>query len=197
MISTVIPPTESLTKLAHGLVRNRVKPGDAVIDATLGNGHDTWFLLDSAKPDGTVFGFDIQQAALDSTRRRLQAHPFAHRVSLIQASHAEMNFHVPPKHHGKISVIMFNLGYLPGGDKKIITEAKTTVSALTCASGLLCSGGNLSIMVYPGHEGGKQETEAVDNWCRTLDPDTFTVTLYQNQPDNLSAPKLFVVNRKA
>ena len=197
MISTVISQTESLVKQAHSLIKDRVKPGEIVIDATVGNGLDTLFLVDLVQPGGNVFGFDIQQAALELARKRLEHHPSFLLLNLIRASHADMHRYIPPEYRGKISAIMFNLGYLPGGDKNIITETHSTLCALSCAASLLGKGGILSVLAYPGHDGGKLESEAVESWCRRLDPEKFFITLHQNRPGNPSAPKLFMVNRIA
>ena len=58
----------SLVNVAHNLIKDVLHPGDIAIDATVGNGHDTLFLVEQVSPSGKVFGFDIQQAAIDSTR---------------------------------------------------------------------------------------------------------------------------------
>jgi len=53
----------SVLTMAHRLAAERIQPGDAVIDATVGNGVDTAFLAKAVGPKGVVYGFDIQQAA--------------------------------------------------------------------------------------------------------------------------------------
>jgi SAM-dependent methyltransferase len=188
-------PPISLVKLAHNLINDKVKSGDIVIDATLGNGHDTLFLLDLVKPKGKVFGFDIQQDAIESAQTALQGYSFTDCLTLIHASHASMSAHIPSEHHGKISAVMFNLGYLPGGDKRIITKSDSTLAALASASQLLSADGIITILAYPGHEGGEMETEQVFNWCLALDPEQYQVRQFENHPDNPSAPKLFVITK--
>lgn len=158
----------SLVKLAHSLVQAKVKPGDAVIDATVGNGHDTAFLLDLVKPNGKVFGFDIQKTALESTLINLGETPYQESLSLIHASHTEMAQNIPVAYYGKISAVMFNLGYLPRGDKRIITQAESTLVAFSAAIQMLSPKGIITVLAYPGHEGGKQEAEQVREWCRQL-----------------------------
>lgn len=195
VISNVTKPPISLVKLAHSLIKNKVKSGDIVIDATLGNGHDTLFLLGLVKPNGKVFGFDIQQTAIDSARSILQDHLFTHCLTLVHASHAKMGDYIPLPYHGKISAVMFNLGYLPGGDKRIITQADSTLVALSCACQLLSASGIITVLAYPGHEGGEVETEQVKNWCLNLDPGQYQVRQFENHPENPSAPKLFVVSK--
>jgi SAM-dependent methyltransferase len=188
-------PPVSLVKLAHNLINDKVKSGDIVIDATVGNGHDTAFLLDLVKPNGKVFGFDIQQDAIESARSALQEHSFSQCLTLIHASHANMSELIPLAYHCKISSVMFNLGYLPGGDKRIITKSDSTLAALASASQLLSADGIITILAYPGHEGGEMEAEQVLNWCLALDPGQYQVKRFENHPDNPSAPKLFVVTK--
>jgi predicted methyltransferase len=185
----------SLVKLAHDAVKAQVKSGDIVVDATVGNGHDSHFLLDLIKPDGKVFGFDIQQAALTSTHQLLSAMTYYQCLTLIHDSHANMLEHIPVAYHGKIKVVMFNLGYLPGGDKHIITQADSTLSALNSACELLSSGGIMTVVAYPGHPGGNTETGQVSRWCDKLNKAHYQTKLIVSQADKTSAPVLFVVNK--
>ena len=61
-------------------------------------------------PNGAVHAYDVQAAALDATRARLEGGlPAAQRpaLHLHHCSHAEMAAHVPP---GSARVVVFNLG---------------------------------------------------------------------------------------
>ncbi len=158
----------SLTDQAQQLLQAKLSPGDIAIDATAGNGHDTLFLAQQVGSSGRVFAFDIQQLAIDETRQRLEKHNMLARVDLLKESHAYLSRHIPAELHQKISLIMFNLGYLPGSDKSCITMTETTLSALTQAMQLLRPDGLLSIMLYPGHTGGDRETKAVLEWADQL-----------------------------
>jgi hypothetical protein len=185
----------SLVKEAHNLIKDRLHPGDVAIDATVGNGHDTLLLVEQVMPTGRVYGFDIQQAALDSTRPRCEPLSHPECLTLIHASHALMTEKIPGRHHGKINAIMFNLGYLPGGDKSIITRTDSTLQALNGASRLLAIEGLITILAYPGHAGGNQETDQVRDWCGQLDTKLFKVnTVYSTEHKN-SAPRLFTVRK--
>ena len=115
--------------MARKYISSCVSDGDRVIDATCGNGHDTLFLAKIVGEKGKVFSFDIQPEALVNTRRLLEANNLADRVHLIQSGHERMDSHV----HEKVAAVMFNLGYLPGGNHKIITRPDTTVEALAKA----------------------------------------------------------------
>jgi hypothetical protein len=197
----------SLVNVAHNLIREVLRPGDIAIDATVGNGHDTVFLVKQVSPSGKVFGFDSQQAALDSTWLNVEScfraaeKACSHAplrpecLSLIHASHADMAEKIPVQYHGNISAIMFNLGYLPGGDKSIITQTDSTVTALNIAVRLLSSNGIITILAYPGHQGGDLETDRVNNWCKLLDEDQFKTSLVYSSVNKESAPRLFVIRK--
>jgi len=187
----------SLINVAHNHIRDVLHPGDIAIDATVGNGHDTVFLVDQVSPSGRVFGFDSQQAAIDSTRAKAGAccKMLPKCLTLIQASHADMAENIPVKYHGNIKACMFNLGYLPGGDKGIITQTDSTVTALNIASRMLSSNGIITVMAYPGHKGGDLETDQVKTWCEQLDEDRFKISIVYGSENKESAPRLFVIRK--
>ncbi|MEI6068600.1 MAG: class I SAM-dependent methyltransferase [Methylococcaceae bacterium] len=185
----------SLVNTAHNLIKEVLHSGAIAIDATVGNGHDTLFLVEQVSPSGKVFGFDIQQAAIESTQEKcLQTH-HPECLTLIHAGHADMADRIPAHHHGNISVIMFNLGYLPGGDKAIITCTDSTITALQSAGQLLSTQGIITIMAYPGHSGGDLETALVKNWCEQLDDKQFKSSIIYSSENKDSAPRLFVIQK--
>ncbi|MDO9047450.1 MAG: class I SAM-dependent methyltransferase [Methylobacter sp.] len=178
---------------AHDLIRDILRPGDIAIDATVGNGHDTVFLAEQVGPSGHVYGFDIQQAAIDSTRDKFRQAHLSDCLTLLHASHADMSEKIPEHLHGKIRVIMFNLGYLPGGDKSVITLTDSTLAALTIASRILSPHGIITLLAYPGHQGGDMETDQVKNWCEQLDTEQFEVSTIYSTEHKDTAPRLFVI----
>lgn len=157
-----------LTGQAHEAVESVLSEGDWALDATAGNGHDTLFLARCVGPSGKVWAFDVQARALGNTRQRLLDAAVADRVSLVAASHAEMQAQIPDQAEGRLGAVMFNLGYLPGSDKRIVTTAEKTLRALDQSLILLRQGGILSVMIYRGHPGGREEWEAVNQWQRGL-----------------------------
>ena len=185
----------SLVNAAHDLIRNSLHPGDIAIDATVGNGHDTVFLAEQISPSGQVYGFDIQQAAIDSTREKFRQTRLSNCLTLIRASHAEMSEKIPADLHGKINAIMFNLGYLPGGDKSVITLTDSTLTALTVATRILACNGIITLLAYPGHQGGDLETDQVKNWCERLDTQEFEASTIYSTAHKDSAPRLFVIRK--
>jgi hypothetical protein len=90
---------------------------------------------------------------------------------------------------------MFNLGYLPGGDKHLITQTESTLVALQSAGKLLAKDGLLTIMAYPGHPGGDDEALKVAQWCSQLAPLYFNYQLTLSEADKPSAPKLFTIQK--
>ncbi|TDU73391.1 hypothetical protein EI77_01861 [Prosthecobacter fusiformis] len=188
----------SAVRWAQLLLTDRLQPGDIVLDATAGNGHDTLFLAHCIGPEGHVYAMDVQAAAVAETRRRLtEAGVTESQSTVVHAGHETMLQAVQPDHHGRLAGIMFNLGYLPGSDKTIITRTETTLAAVNAALELLKPGGLLTIAVYPGHEGGAQELVALTEWAASLPPRAFEV---QNlRPVNRSAnpPECWVIWKTA
>ncbi len=159
---------ESLVQRAHRLLAERLQEGDTVVDATIGNGHDTLFLARQVGSEGKVYGFDIQGPALEATSARLRAAGFAARVRLLLAGHEKMGEYLPEEERGRIQAVLFNLGYLPAGHKEIITGPGTTLAALANAAEWLAPAGVISVIAYTGHPGGREETEQVKRWAAGL-----------------------------
>jgi tRNA A58 N-methylase Trm61 len=149
------------TELVHLLLQRFLSEGDRVIDATAGNGHDTVFLARQVGATGRVLAFDVQAAAISSSRRLVEAEGLGERVDFFQKSHAGLADHAEP---GTVAAILFNLGYLPGSDQSVITTAAETLRALEASLRVLRPGGWLCVVCYPGHEGGNDEASAVEAW---------------------------------
>jgi SAM-dependent methyltransferase len=185
----------SILSLSKQLIRQALHPGDAAVDATVGNGHDTLFLAETVGASGLVFGFDIQAEALQAARCRLEAANLEGRVTLFKESHHRMADCLPAEVHGRIKAVMFNLGYLPHGDHAIITRPETTVPALDAAARLLVPGGMMSVVLYTGHQGGPEESEAVIRWAKKLSPHRFQ-TMWVQLPNRNHAPSLLAVEKR-
>lgn len=185
----------SLLQQAHALLRTRLKNGDVAIDATVGNGHDTVFLAQQVTGSGWVYGFDVQAAAIEATTQRIAEAHLSACVRLSQIGHQFMASEIPASHHGHIKAIMFNLGYLPNGDKSLITQGDTTIVALKAATQLLCDGGIITILAYPGHVGGGIETARVTDYCRQLTGEGFALQIIESQHLKPSAPRLLVLTK--
>jgi predicted methyltransferase len=171
------------------MLKDRLQPGDIAIDATMGNGHDTLFLTQCVAPGGRVFAFDVQETALIETRKRVPAEM----TTLIHSGHETMRTLVPNELHGKISAVMFNLGYLPGTDKALITRTETTMVAVREALALLKPSGILTVVVYPGHEGGADEGRHIAEWAATLDARRYEVQHLRPVNRAAAPPELWMV----
>ncbi|MFU1798365.1 class I SAM-dependent methyltransferase [Paenibacillus azoreducens] len=189
----------SVLSFAHKQVGDRLQPGDIAIDATVGTGADTVFLAKSAGPKGHVYGFDIQQQALELAKERIsrEAEKKLASITLIPASHALMQEKLPPDVQGGIGAIMFNLGYLPAqeSDKHIITETGSTLQALDAALSLLRPKGIITVVLYPGHTGGEAEAEAVTAWASALPQEVCQTVMYR-QLQRSDAPYVIALEKK-
>ena len=183
------------TQLAHQLLSDRLEGGEVVVDATAGNGHDTLFLARQVGPSGTVYSFDVQEEAIGLTRSRLEAAQISDRVIMSETGHENLDQVIRNPHWENVSAIMFNLGYLPGGDHSITTLKETTLTALRKALEGLRNGGFLTVLCYPGHEEGLEESAEVLTFLESLDQSSFLTKNYRDAfaPDN--APFLVSVQK--
>lgn len=181
---------------AHALIKTRVNPGDWVVDATAGNGHDTLFLARLVMPAGRVFTFDIQAEAITSTRERLTANDALSVCALIHASHHHLASHLPPEACGRLAAIMFNLGWLPGHNKACITQTDTTLAAVKDALDWLRPGGLLTIVAYPGHAGGDEESQAVAQWASSLPSNTHEVRHLRPANRHGKSPECWAIRKR-
>jgi len=148
-----------------GFILQHLKEGDIAADFTMGNGHDTLFLSKTVGEKGFVYAFDIQPSALESTEKRLVENNAPNNYKLICDSHHNAREYIKTP----IKAGMFNLGYLPGGDKSITTKRETTLKAIETAIDLLDKDGILLIAVYPGHEEGEIEGELINEMLSKFD----------------------------
>ncbi len=165
--------------------------GAVVVDATAGNGHDTLFMAERIGSQGHVFAFDIQEEAIKNTKELVLADNLSGRVSVILAGHQKIsNFISQP-----IDGAMFNLGYLPGGDKEIVTEPKSTKDAILSALHLLKVGGRISVVVYTGHPGSQEEAALVDSLFTGLEIKIFNVQKMVFHNSIANSPVLYFATR--
>ena len=182
-------------KIAHSVWSSVVKLGDTVIDATCGNGHDSLYMaqLSLTESTGRLFCMDIQTRAIENTRARLlQSSQFIDRVSFVCGNHAIFPAEISPS---SVSLVVYNLGYLPspdGGSEDILkTNMSTTLQSITSACLLLKEGGLLSVTAYPAHEGGQAELLAVQQLLSSFDQEVWRVHAHAPLNRPLS-PTLFL-----
>ena len=177
--------------LAHDVLKRTVRPGDRVVDATMGNGHDTLMLCEAVGPAGVVYAFDIQPEAVASTRARLQEHGLAERALLFCAGHQDMDRYVPEQ----VRAVVFNLGWLPGGDHAVTTHWETTREALQKAFSLLLPLGVAVVCAYPGHAEGDRERAELLPFLSGLDNRRYNVLHQRFLNAGPGAPECFVIQR--
>lgn len=156
---------------SHDIIMKIIEPGDIAIDATAGNGNDTLFLAQLVGPDGRVYSFDIQEKAINNTAKKLAEKNLSERVTLIKSGHENMDLYVKEE----VKTVIFNLGYLPGGDHNIGTKAETTIQAINKAVELIKVNGIVCIVVYYGGDSGFDEKERVLEHVKNFDNRRFTV----------------------
>lgn len=187
---------EKVIPFGHHLLEKAVKKGDIAIDCTIGNGHDTLLLAQLVGPTGHVFGFDIQTKAIENTTERLIEHKILDRVTLFQQGHEKLFSCIPSHYHGQITGAIFNLGYLPGGDKTIVTKPQTTISAIKQLLQMMAPGGIIVIVVYHGHPGGTKEKNELLDFCMNLDQNEYHVLKYQFINQKNSPPFLIAIEKR-
>lgn len=159
---------------SHYLLQTHLDRGVRVIDATIGNGNDTLYLARLVGKDGLVWGFDVQKKAIKNTRNKLEKNNCEDRVQIIHDGHENMDKYI----ENKVSAVIFNLGYLPAGNKEVITRPETTLEALKISLTLLKPEGIIVLVIYTGHDGGKKELKCLLNYAKNLDHQNYNVLHY-------------------
>ena len=156
-----------LVEEVHRRLAKAVGPGDSCLDATAGNGLDSLFLARLVGPSGTVHAIDLQEEAIRNTQVLLHESHMDERLLIHQGCHSQIELFLPMEEKGNLRAIVFNLGYLPKGNKEVTTRKESTVSALRKGYEWLAAGGVMSVLCYRGHEGGKDEEAAVAELIRS------------------------------
>ncbi len=172
-------------------IENYVQAGSSVLDCTVGNGKDTKLMAEKVGPEGLVYGFDIQLDAINITRNLLKKYDLEARVKLINENHIYIDKYIEEE----LDFIIYNLGYLPGGDKKIITQADTSMLSIKKSLNLLKRGGYLLIISYIGHPGGLVEKDEIKDLLQSLEQTEFTVIESQFINQSNRPPILYLVER--
>lgn len=175
---------ENALTFSHSLLKNTIKDGDLVIDATAGNGHDTLYLANLVGLTGHVLAFDIQQQAIDNTKKLLIENKIEN-TTVIHDGHQHLTKYL--KEDDLIKAAIFNLGYLPGADKSIITNGESTLMAIKQILARLAKNGLIVLVVYYGHPGGEKELTTLTDFVVNLEQKKYSVLNYQfinqtNQP---------------
>lgn len=178
-------------EIAKEVMNKKVVNGSIALDCTVGNGNDTFLLAKLVGDKGKVYGFDIQDLAINNTFDLLKQNSLDNRVKLIGDSHEYIDKYV----NEGVDFIVYNLGYLPKGDKSIKTNGKSTVISLKKSLDILNKNGILALTVYVGHDGGLEEKESIERYFKTLNQKEYNVLKFDfiNQINN--PPILYIVEK--
>ena len=164
------------------------------IDATAGNGHDTLFLAQHIEKGSKILAFDIQEQAILQTRQLLQNNDLEEKVTCILDSHAQILNYLEEEDFVRLAI--FNLGYLPGSDKKIITIPSSTLKAIEILLDRLENKGKIIIVSYYGHDGGIEEKNSVEELLSALSQKEWSVLKYQFINQINCPPICYVIEKK-
>jgi tRNA A58 N-methylase Trm61 len=179
--------------LAAQILQEAVEEGDCVVDATMGNGHDTLMLCRLVGETGRVIAFDIQEEAVARTAQLLEENGLAGRARLLCRGHEHLLEEVP----GEIAAMVMNLGWLPGGNHQVTTLWETTRQAVEAGLKCLRPGGVLVVCAYPGHEEGNREREQLTTLLSGLSNRTYNVLQQRFLNASPNAPVCYVVQKNA
>ena len=176
-------------KLSHEHMKANIKEGDTVIDGTAGRGRDTLLLSELVGESGKVFAFDIQPEAIKSTLELITENN-RHNVTLINEGHHLLRDYVK-----SAKAVIFNLGFLPGGDHSIFSHSDTSIKAIDAALSIIDDDGFVSICSYYGGDTGFEERDNLLSYLEELDPQKYTVML-QSFHNRKNCPPIFILIEK-
>jgi len=177
---------------AAAIIEKALYDGAVAVDATLGNGHDALWLCGLVGEKGRVYGFDVQAEAVARSRMRLEESGVADRAQLIHDGHQHMLDYVEAE---SADVVMFNLGWLPGAEHGVTTRTGTTLQAVNAALEVLRQEGVMTICVYPGHDEGAREREALVDWAQQLDEKRYDAMIQSYLNQSKSPPLMIAVKK--
>lgn len=161
--------------------------GKTAVDATVGKGNDTLKLLKAVGESGFVYGFDIQEEAIEKTKDLIKDYK---NFKLFLDSHENID------RIESFDLVIYNLGFLPASDKKVTTLRDSTVNSLKKATDKINEAGIIIVVSYLGHENSFEEREGVDEFLKSLDQKKFKVEKreFYNQAHN--PPIVYLIEKK-
>lgn len=173
-----------ISNLSHYIIKNFLDSKVIAIDGTLGNGFDTDFLSDNFEK---VYSFEIQKEACHRYMEKNKSN-----VEVINDSHHLFKDYIK----SEVDCIMYNLGFLPGGDKGITTMHTTSLESIKVGLDILKSGGIMTICIYKGHFEGKIEETCILSYLSTLPKSKYGVMSHSYLNRAETAPLLVVIEKK-
>ncbi|TLS39036.1 class I SAM-dependent methyltransferase [Pseudalkalibacillus caeni] len=187
---------KGILPFARFLLDEFLQEGDTAVDATCGNGNDTLYLAKKVGKSGSIFGFDIQEQAIENTGKKLREHNENNQVTLVHASHASIKAEIPEVHHGRVKAAIFNLGYLPGGDKEVVTSPASTLKAVEQLLEIMAKVSILILVIYSGHPEGKVEKDKVLKYAMSLDQKNYHVLQYNFINQKNDPPFIIAIEKR-
>lgn len=160
------------------LLENYIKKVEVAVDMTLGNGKDAKNILEITEPK-KLYCFDIQKIAIENSKKLIGDFE---NIKFILDSHTNLDKYISDK----IDLAVYNLGYLPTGDKFITTLSEDVILSLKKLLDMLNDEGKIILTFYPGHESGKKESEEVSIYLSTISQKYFSIIKFDfiNQKNN-------------
>lgn len=158
--------------VSHRFIKRYLPEGGFAIDATAGNGGDTLMLCETVGHTGRVLALDIQQQAIENTQKLLEEKGFAPISQVVRDSHTNLDRYAAPE---SADCVVFNFGWLPGGDHNIFTQKESSLAAIEKGLTCLKPGGIMSLCIYYGRNNGYEERDAILEYVRKLDHRAYTV----------------------
>ena len=177
-------------EFSHWIIDNYLDEYNVLVDATCGNGYDTLFLSSKISQKGKIYAFDIQKDAIESTKSKFKEKKT--NIEFINDGHENLDKYI----NEDINCIIYNLGYLPGSNKKVVTEKETTIKSLKIALELLANNGLIVLVIYSEHEGGRKEKNAVLKFSSNLDYKKYNVLHYNFINQKMNPPEVVVINKR-
>lgn len=169
------------------IIIDRKKDIKVAADMTVGAGNDSLYILENTKVE-RLYGFDIQKEAEEKAKKLIGEDL---RFIFNLASHDQIENYVKEN----LDLAIYNLGYLPGGNKEITTQYQSTIKSLEKTLSLLNKEGIVILTIYPGHPAGKVESEELEKFLAKIDPKKYAIMKlsYQNRPKN--PPYIIVIQK--
>lgn len=158
--------------VTHKVLKAFLHKGNICIDATAGNGHDTVFLASLVGETGKVTALDIQPEAVMSTNKNIEENGYSNIACAVLKSHEFIDEIASPE---SVDCIVFNFGWLPGGNHDIFTKTKSSLIAVNKSLALLKHGGLLSLCLYYGRNNGYEERDELLKWAASLPGNIYNV----------------------
>ena len=181
----------SPVKTTHYLIAPSLQRAKTIIDATCGSGKDCLFLAQNSCIDAKIWAFDIQPTALVQTANLLNYHGLTSKVTIVHDNYVNWSEYCSTNP----DIVIFNLGYLPGGDKSITTQVEDLQKALPVFLASLSTNGTIYIVAYCGHGAGYEEHLWLTNYLQSLHNKHYNVGQYKLFNHKKAAPILYIIEK--